>query len=183
MTKEQLQQLHCNIWWDECADFLEEDFFKADKQIRFLGESRYYKLEPFIEKSPPTLIELIMYERAYRDKRIKIIPADELNKIYLEETLKMSREREDKLIRKMTARNSAVGDIDKAKQYPIDQLIEIKHGFAKCLWHTEKQASMKYYEKENRAHCFSCGKSFDSIDIAQKVWGLSFKETIKKLTI
>ena len=183
MTKEQLQQLHLGSWYAECIDFLEPEFFNPDKQIRFLGESRYYKLEPLIQKSPPTLVELIMYERAYRDKRIKIIPADELNKIYLEETLKMSREREDRLIRKMTARNSAVGDIDKAKQFPIDQLIEIKHGFAKCLWHTEKQASMKYYEKENRCHCFSCGKSFDSIDIAQKVWGLSFKETIKKLTI
>ena len=162
MTKEQLKQLHLGSWYADCIDELADEFFDPNKQIRFLGESRYYKLEPFIQKSPPTLVEQVMDERAYRDKRMKIIPADELNRIYLEETLRMSRDREEKLIRKMTARNSAVDDIDKAKQYPIDQLIEIKNGFAKCLWHIEKQGSMKFYREENRLHCFSCNQSHDA---------------------
>src|ERR1035437_1294011 len=179
MTKDQLKQLHQGCWYEECIEELAAEFFDPDKQIRFLGESRYYKLEPLVYKSPPTLMEKINDEIVYRQKRMKIIPADELHRIYLEETLRMSRDRESQLIRKMTARNSAVGDIDKAKQYPIDQLITFKHGFAKCLDHVDNHASMKYYEKENRCHCFSCMRNFDAIDIARKIWGLSFKETIK----
>jgi hypothetical protein len=182
MTKDQLKQLHFGSWYAECIDFLEPEFFNPDKQIRFLGESRYYKLEPLVVQSPPTLMEKITDEIVYRQKRMKIIPADELNRIYLEETLRMSREREDKLIRKMTARNSAVGDIDKAKQYPIDQLIKFRGGFAKCIWHEEKTASMKYYEKTNSVHCFSCGKSGDAIDVCRQINNCSFKEAIKKLT-
>ena len=42
--------------------------------------------------------------------------------------------------------------------------------------------SMKYYEKENRVHCFSCGKSWDSIDVYQKLNNCSFKDAVNKLT-
>src|ERR1035437_4573247 len=182
MTKDQLKQLHQGCWYEECIEELAAEFFDPDKQIRFLGESRYYKLEPLVYKSPPTLMEKINDEIVYRQKRMKIIPADELHRIYLEETLRMSRDRESQLIRKMTARNSAVGDIDKAKQFPIDEMIEIKHGFAKCLEHNEAHASMKYYKEQNRCYCFSCLKSFDAIDIYRKLHNCSFKEAVKNLT-
>ena len=194
MTKDFLKTFYADSWMADCVDYLEPDFFDPNKEVRFPGENGYgfigreecpkgaYRASPMIASKPLTLIGRIMAERAYREKRMLLIPSNENEKIYYEETLKTSRDLEDRLIRKMTARQTAVGDIDKAKAYPIDELIEIKHGFAKCLWHNETQASMKFYKEQNRVHCFSCNQSHDSIDVYQKLNNCSFKEAVNKLT-
>ena len=193
MTKEFLKTLYADSWLAECVDHLADEFFNPDKEIKFLGESGYgfigreecpsgaYQASAPIASKLPTLVERIMSERAYRQKRMLLIPSNENEKIYYEETLKISREIEDKLIRKMTARNSSIGDIDKAKAYPIDELLEFRGGFAKCIFHNDLQPSMRYYEESNRVHCFSCGKSWDSIDVYQKLNNCSFKESVNKL--
>ena len=183
MNRESLKQFHTGTWLEECVDYLEDEFFNLNKEIRFHGERRYYDLRPFIASQQTTLVERIMTERAYREKRMLLIPSNESEKIYIEVSLEISREIEDRLIRKMTARQTAVGDIDKAKAYPISELVEFKHGFARCIFHSEKTASMKLYEKENRCHCFSCNKSFDSIDVYRQIHGCSFREAVKNLTI
>lgn len=74
-------------------------------------------------------------------------------------------------------------DLARAKAYPITDIIKFNNsGFALCPVHNEKTGSLKYYPKQNRAHCFGgCGKSFDSIDIYQIVNNCSFKEAIKNL--
>jgi len=56
-------------------------------------------------------------------------------------------------------------------------------GFAVCPFHGEKTGSLKYYKKDNKAHCFGgCAKSFDVIDIVQKMNGYTLPQTIKFLT-
>lgn len=72
--------------------------------------------------------------------------------------------------------------IERAKEYPIANIIEINRtGFACCLWHDEKTASMKL-TKHNRLHCYgSCSKSFDSIDTVRRLHGLSFLDAVKAL--
>jgi hypothetical protein len=72
-------------------------------------------------------------------------------------------------------------DIALAKEYPIDELIEFKHGMAKCIWHDEKTSSMHYYARTNTVHCFGCGKSGDSIDVYQVLNGCDFISAVKAL--
>lgn len=182
MTKESLKQLHQGTWLEDLVDLLEEEFFNPNKEIRFLGESRYYDLKKYVEPRFVTLVERIMTERIYQAQVMTRKPNNENEKIWNEVGLEMSREKEERLIRKMTARNSAVGDVDKAKEYPIEELLEFKHGFARCIFHQEKTPSMKLYRERNRAHCFSCNKSFDAIDVYRQINNCSFKEAINYLS-
>jgi len=73
-------------------------------------------------------------------------------------------------------------NIEKAKQYPIDQLLEFKGGFTRCIYHEEKTGSMKYYKDKNRVHCFSCNQGWDAIDIYQKLHNVEFIEAVKRLS-
>lgn len=74
-------------------------------------------------------------------------------------------------------------NITKAKQYPIDNLIDFDGGgFARCIWHSEKTGSMKYYPKENIVYCFGgCGKH-DAIDIYQKLNNVDLLTAVKALS-
>lgn len=73
-------------------------------------------------------------------------------------------------------------DIIKSKEYPINHLIEFNYAnFANCINHEEKTPSMKYYPSTNSIYCFGCGWSGDSIEVAKKLWNLSFKQVIQKL--
>lgn len=73
--------------------------------------------------------------------------------------------------------------IKTAKSVPITFILKFDpSGFAKCLWHTEKTASMHYYEKKNIVHCFSCDAHGDSIDVYRKLHNCSIKDAIDALT-
>lgn len=71
-------------------------------------------------------------------------------------------------------------DVARARQYPIENIIEVRQGFAKCPFHSEKTGSLKVY-KDNHAFCFGCHKRADAIDIAKVVWGLDFKSAVERL--
>ncbi len=69
--------------------------------------------------------------------------------------------------------------IERAKEYPIDNLIDTRAGFALCLFHEDRHPSM--FVKNNFAHCFSCGKTADTIDVYRKLHGATFPEAIRAL--
>lgn len=71
--------------------------------------------------------------------------------------------------------------IEKAKTYPIDQLIEFRQHTAKCIWHNEKTGSLHYYKKTNTVKCFGCGEWGDVIKVYQQLNKCSFKEALKAL--
>lgn len=73
-------------------------------------------------------------------------------------------------------------DIIKAKEYPITKLLRFTQHKAKCLWHSEKNASMHYYATTNTCYCFGCGKRADAIDIYRALYSCSFKEAVKNLS-
>lgn len=54
-----------------------------------------------------------------------------------------------------------------------------KKGFVCCPLHNEKTPSMKIYQKD--FHCFGCGEHGDTISFVQKIFNLSFPETLKKI--
>ncbi len=71
--------------------------------------------------------------------------------------------------------------LERAKGYPIENLIEVKNGFAKCPLHTDKTPSMKIYPKQNKYHCFSCNKGGDSVDLCMAINNIPMAEAIKML--
>lgn len=72
-------------------------------------------------------------------------------------------------------------DISELKKVPITTFVAFRGGFAKCLWHTERTPSMKYFKDSNTVHCFGCSINGDVVDVVQKINSCSFKEAIKIL--
>jgi hypothetical protein len=66
-----------------------------------------------------------------------------------------------------------------AKEYPIEELLEVKRNFALCLWHDDHHPSL--YVKSNFGYCFVCGKVCDTIDLVMKRDGINFVEAVKVL--
>lgn len=74
-------------------------------------------------------------------------------------------------------------DVINAKMYPVTDLIKFNsQNFAKCPWHNEKSPSLKLYKQTNTVHCFGCGKSGDTIEVARSLFGESFIQAVKRLT-
>ena len=71
--------------------------------------------------------------------------------------------------------------IKKAKDMPLDKILKFERGLAKCIFHNDSNPSFYYYKKDNRAYCFSCNKSADSIDIIMKLRGCDFNSAVKYL--
>lgn len=69
--------------------------------------------------------------------------------------------------------------IERAKQYPIEQLLEVKYGKALCINHQESHPSMNC--KNNYAFCHACGWKGSVIDVYMKLNNCSFQETIRRL--
>jgi len=71
--------------------------------------------------------------------------------------------------------------IEKAKQYPIEDLIKVNNkGFALCINHSDRIPSM--FCKNGFAYCFVCNFNADAIDIYRKVYNKSFVEAVKFLS-
>ena len=72
--------------------------------------------------------------------------------------------------------------IEKAKEYPMDNLIKLnKVGYAKCPFHAERTASFYVKRKTNKWKCFGCGEWGDSISFVMKLENMGFKEAVNKL--
>lgn len=67
-----------------------------------------------------------------------------------------------------------------ARQYPIDRLLQVRQGMARCPFHRDKTASMDV--RKNFYHCYSCQQHGDVIDLVMKRDQLSFKQAIEYLT-
>lgn len=72
-------------------------------------------------------------------------------------------------------------DIERAKAVPIPSLMKFVRLQARCLWHTDKNPSLHYYAKGNRAHCFSCGHDEDSIGVYMALNNVDFATAVRAL--
>lgn len=71
--------------------------------------------------------------------------------------------------------------VERAKEYPISDIIEVRHHKAICPFHYEKTPSLHVYNN-NTAFCFGqCDAAFDAIDIYRKIHNCSFPEALKAL--
>jgi DNA primase len=71
-------------------------------------------------------------------------------------------------------------DVENARNYPIVNILPVKGGFTKCIYHKEKTGSMRVYN-DNHAYSFCCGKRSDAIDIYKELNGCTFKEAVSAL--
>ena len=69
--------------------------------------------------------------------------------------------------------------IERARNYPIEKLIEAKRSFALCPFHDDKHPSL--YLRNNFYHCFTCKASGDTISLLMNRDGLSFPEAVEAL--
>lgn len=74
-------------------------------------------------------------------------------------------------------------DLTEIKKIPMDRFIDFNHaGFAKCMWHADKDASLHYYPKDNRAYCFgACQRNFDVIDAIMLIENINFGDAMRRL--
>ena len=70
--------------------------------------------------------------------------------------------------------------IERAKNYPIKDLLNTNKSITNCPFHDDRTASLNI--KNNFYHCHGCNISGDTIDFLMKRDGLTFKEAVMKLT-
>ncbi len=88
-----------------------------------------------------------------------------------------------KFFKRYKLENTYKDEFHKAKLVPIHLFVKFNYqNFATSVWNkNDKNPSMKYYPSDNRVYDYSTGRGGDSIDVAQALWGLGFKETLNKL--
>lgn len=85
-------------------------------------------------------------------------------------------------VQKKQGNNSQSSDeLERAKAYPITDIMEFKQNKANCIWHNEKTPSMAYYPNTNSVYCFGCAKYGDAVAVYQQIHDCTFKEALKKL--
>ena len=74
-------------------------------------------------------------------------------------------------------------DIERAKEHPIENLIELDSRGKAIAWcHDDKNASMTLWKGKNRVRCWACSKTYNPIDILVERDGLTFIEAVKRLS-
>lgn len=70
--------------------------------------------------------------------------------------------------------------IQKAKEYPFEDLYPFKRNMALCPFHPDRNPSMSL--NNNRVRCWSCmDRSLDTIGFLMKKDNLSFQEAVRRL--
>lgn len=112
--------------------------------------------------------------------------ADEQTREFLKDELLIANHELSKLIKKREKFNTKLVEtitelmIENARNYPIDQLLDIKHGKSKCINH-EPDTHPSMNCKNNFAFCHTCGFHGDSIDIYMRLHGCGFADAVKAL--
>lgn len=71
-----------------------------------------------------------------------------------------------------------VSALDVCRHYGVDVN---RAGFARCLWHSEKTASLKIYPGDRGYFCFGCHAHGSSIDLVMKLFDESVGDACKRL--
>ena len=71
--------------------------------------------------------------------------------------------------------------IQRAREQPIEELLPhpVKKKMTNCFNHQDKHPSMGI--KNNKAHCFVCDKTWDTIAVVQEIKGFVFSDAVRFL--
>lgn len=148
----------------------------------------HLNIKPIINEILTELKKRIQESTNERGKLERGTPKDHWIELRIEEDVYYKQKLES-LLNKIKAKKKddreyiTEEDIDRAREYPIDSIIDFSRaGYASCIFHSEDTASMYYYKKTNHCYCFGCNKAADAISVYRQVNGVSFVEAVKKLS-
>lgn len=72
--------------------------------------------------------------------------------------------------------------IERARRYPIENLIDIKRGMTNCISGTHRDKSPSMDARNNFCYCHACGYHADAIDVYMKLHGATFHEAVRALS-
>lgn len=164
--------------------WIEEQRIKKEEKIRW--ENRFKVPQGLTKKQLTALQKDTQKEINFWKEKVRVANND-FSKMCAEDYFSKWIEKKKKIVTTLKFHDKFGTehklDIPKARQYPVDQLLEFNYsGFAKCLWHEEKSGSMHYDKKRNKVHCFAGCGYYDAIDIYQKINNVSFNEAVKQLS-
>lgn len=115
------------------------------------------------------------------DRRLCELFAMDVLDVFLTEARELQR-----LTRTLKGRPATPGritdaQVEAARAFPIEQVIDFVKGKAPAPCHADKNPSLSWDRKRNRAHCFVCCKSFSALDILMEFQGLKFTDAVKQL--
>ena len=75
-------------------------------------------------------------------------------------------------------------DIQKLRELPIEGValhlgLKLKGHRTLCVNHQDRHMSLHFSQKNNRGKCFSCGWSWDSLSLGEKVSGVGCRDAWK----
>lgn len=111
------------------------------------------------------------YEKGSAEQKILQKEIDKLSAAIL---------KEGALMRSPSKEGITQEKIEKAREYPIDNILPPGRGNRHCLWHNDKTPSMSI-TKHNKVYCHGCRKHGDAIDVYQAIYGVSFKDAVEAL--
>ena len=73
--------------------------------------------------------------------------------------------------------------IERARKHPIELILEFTRGKCRCInpEHDDRDPSMSHVRQRNRAKCFACDYSVDSIAAYQHIYSVDFRTAVKNL--
>lgn len=172
---------------DECERLDDEirDVIKENEKFYF--ETEKQKVMQSIKEMK---LEMADFSRECEERRKKeLIALAETAESKLE-AMMMSRgniEKKKEMLRDIQKIRRAIeskitsDDIERAREYPIERMIEIRNGMAKCLWHDDSRPSMNC--RKNFVYCHACGQHGDAIDVFMQMNGCGFSEAVKNMII
>lgn len=168
------------LWFEKRKNELGNEYDAAIQYYRSVN-GRYSILDdepqPFCSNPyPPKDVEKFM---------LKELSKDDIAREHIYSLLKGQNDDRVKMFlpRKQTEKGKINDEmIQKAKDYPIDSMVDIdRMGKALCIFHSDTQPSMKYYEKTNTVYCFACNKGGDSISVYRELNNCDFKTAVIEL--
>ena len=133
-----------------------------------------------------TISDDIRFELLIENLRLEKYTSErkELKILLVKDTIRELSNRLDKIEKEIYFTENPTEDnterVRMAKEVPFDNFLEFnKFGQAVCPFHGDTAPSMKLYPN-NTVHCFSCHKSWDTIQFVRELYNLDFKGAIAK---
>ncbi len=139
------------------------------------------------------LLHLIEKEVVYQgslNKSLSLAKKD-ITTYFLKQVISTSKKNEESYRRELKRLKAAPSnnpelitddDIETARNYPIDKVIEFKHGRCKGFCHDgDSELSMSHFVKGNKVKCFVCDRSFSALDVLIERDNYSFIDAVKEL--
>lgn len=107
-----------------------------------------------------------------------------MSRVALNRFMELAREQRA-LLMAAKQKNTTVGitdeQIERARQYPVTQLIDFQRGKSRAWCHEDRNPSLYLAPRINKAVCPVCAKYFDPIAIVMGRDGLTFTEAVRRL--